>query len=257
MFSLPIAEICTLRAARALTWAAASDNSLIITMTNGGKIQFDGFWERDECIALLQACGRFLKHPIVVEQSTGAEEEDANTPSQAPPGAPTVPPALPTASEVHSYSERSVRVERVSQGASSDPNGATFTTNAPPAPPTGAAPSPSSAEQGVPLPPAPSATITLPTQTMSTAEDACASSAPTATEQSGVDDGALLPQTAAMQVAELQPPSKLVPIQASIAAPVAELADGAVRPPTSHDDGWVSPRSALWGTPRKRDEQEW
>ena len=82
MFSIPIAEVCTLRATRLLTWAAASDNSLVLTMTNGGTIQFDGFWERDECMELLKACGRFLKQPIAVE---GAADGDAVAPSAAPP----------------------------------------------------------------------------------------------------------------------------------------------------------------------------
>ena len=57
-----------LAAARAMTWAAASDNSLLLTLSNGATVQFDGFWERDECMSLLQACGRYLKHPITVEE---------------------------------------------------------------------------------------------------------------------------------------------------------------------------------------------
>lgn len=64
MFSLPILAIHCMESARLVTWAAASDNSLILTMENGATTQFDGFWERDECMALLQACGRFLKHTI-------------------------------------------------------------------------------------------------------------------------------------------------------------------------------------------------
>ena len=99
MFSIPIAEVCTLRATRLLTWAAASDNSLVLTMTNGGTIQFDGFWERDECMELLKACGRFLKQPIAVEE---AADGDAGAPSAAPsePSAwpPTAPPPTAAAS---------------------------------------------------------------------------------------------------------------------------------------------------------------
>jgi calcium/calmodulin-dependent protein kinase I len=87
MFSLPILAIESMQAARAMTWAAASDNSLILRMENGATTQFDGFWERDECMTLLQACGRFLNHPIDVD----ATDEAAASP--APQGAPSQPTA--------------------------------------------------------------------------------------------------------------------------------------------------------------------
>ena len=82
MFSVPIEAILRLRAARSLTWAAASDNSLILTLSNGRRVQFDGFWERDECIALLHACGRYLKHTITVEEAS----EEAPAPATSAPG---------------------------------------------------------------------------------------------------------------------------------------------------------------------------
>lgn len=88
MVSVPIAAIVSLRPARAMTWAAASDNSLIITTDNDARVQFDGFWERDECVSLLEACGRWLKHPIVVEVETAESAPAAEapaTPQQAPP----------------------------------------------------------------------------------------------------------------------------------------------------------------------------
>ena len=78
MFSLPIEAILTMRPARAMTWAAASDNSMVLQMSNQQTIQFDGFWERDECIQLLQACGRFLKHTIKLL------EEEVVPPAAAP-----------------------------------------------------------------------------------------------------------------------------------------------------------------------------
>ena len=78
MFSLPIEAILTMRPARAMTWAAASDNSMVLQMSNKQTIQFDGFWERDECIQLLQACGRFLKHTITLP------EEEVVPPAAAP-----------------------------------------------------------------------------------------------------------------------------------------------------------------------------
>ena len=45
-------------------------------MSNGGLVQFDGFWERDECMQLLQACGRFLKHTLVIEETTNADHKE-------------------------------------------------------------------------------------------------------------------------------------------------------------------------------------
>ena len=73
-------------------------------MANGASIQFDGFWERDECIQLLQACGRFLKHHISVDKevedqgsdmpvaeagrANGASGVDSAAPDSAAPAAP-------------------------------------------------------------------------------------------------------------------------------------------------------------------------
>ena len=104
MFSLPIAAIEHMRPARLHTWTAASDNSLVLRMANGASIQFDGFWERDECMQLLQACGRFLKHHILVDD----EVEDLGS---------DVPPA--GAGERHS-------------GSNSNPSGAADAARAPP-----------------------------------------------------------------------------------------------------------------------------
>ena len=66
MLSLPVVAIERIRAARGVTGTAASDNSMVLSMSNGATAQFDGLWELDECMQLLQACGRFLKHPIAV-----------------------------------------------------------------------------------------------------------------------------------------------------------------------------------------------
>jgi len=89
MLSVPIAAIVSLRPARAMTWASASDNSLVITTDNGKAIQLDGFWERDECMSLLEACGRWLKHPIAVEEegesSTTEGAPTAGAPAEATP----------------------------------------------------------------------------------------------------------------------------------------------------------------------------
>ena len=46
MFSLPIVEIASIRAARYQPAVAASDNSLLLELSNGSSHQFDGFWER-------------------------------------------------------------------------------------------------------------------------------------------------------------------------------------------------------------------
>lgn len=71
MFSVPISEIVALRPATLSTHAAASDSSLRMDLSNGRTLQFDGFWERDECSHLLQACGRSVKHEILVESAEG------------------------------------------------------------------------------------------------------------------------------------------------------------------------------------------
>ena len=73
MFSVPISEVVSLRRARLLTHSAASDNSLIAAMSNGVQLQFDGFWERDECAQLLQACARFIKHEITLHDGVDGE----------------------------------------------------------------------------------------------------------------------------------------------------------------------------------------
>ena len=44
MFRLPIDAIERMRPARALTWAAASDSSLLLILSNGKTVQLDGFW---------------------------------------------------------------------------------------------------------------------------------------------------------------------------------------------------------------------
>ena len=40
---------------------------------------FDGFWERDGCIQLLSACGRFNNHEIIIEVAAGSDAIPAGT----------------------------------------------------------------------------------------------------------------------------------------------------------------------------------
>ena len=96
MFSVPIEAIVGLRSARSMTWTAASDNSLVLSLSNGARVQFDGFWERDECMALLLACGRFLKHPIAIDEEETAPAEAA--PTAAAPAAAAPATEAPAAS---------------------------------------------------------------------------------------------------------------------------------------------------------------
>ena len=84
-----------------MTWAAASDNSLVLTMSNGKTIQFDGFWERDECMSLLQACGRYLKHQITVLEEASAPAGAAAASSGPPAATAATSASVPLAPDQH------------------------------------------------------------------------------------------------------------------------------------------------------------
>ena len=64
-------------------------------------MQLDGFWERDEALQLLQACGRWLKHHIEVDDELPSDAGDAAAAGAVAPapgadagrGASTVQPA--------------------------------------------------------------------------------------------------------------------------------------------------------------------
>lgn len=76
---LPVSAIARLRTKRYMEWNLKTDNSLEVVMENGSAEQFDGFWERDECLNLILAAGRFCGTQIVVDRAA----------SDAPPPAPT------------------------------------------------------------------------------------------------------------------------------------------------------------------------
>jgi len=61
-----------------MEWNLKTDNSLELVMNNGKVEQFDGFWERDECLNLILAAGRFCGKQIAVDRAT----------SEVPPGPP-------------------------------------------------------------------------------------------------------------------------------------------------------------------------
>jgi serine/threonine protein kinase len=84
MLRQPINEILSMRQARLHTWSAASDNSLLLVMSNGASIRLDGFWERDECMHLLQACARHLKHTLVVEEPEPADDGEGPPVAESP-----------------------------------------------------------------------------------------------------------------------------------------------------------------------------
>ncbi|KAL1528005.1 hypothetical protein AB1Y20_009376 [Prymnesium parvum] len=79
MFSLPITEVCSVQPVRAHEEMAESDHSILLSISNGKQVQFDGFWEREGCLELLQACGRFLKHQLVVEPAEAPTAEQPAT----------------------------------------------------------------------------------------------------------------------------------------------------------------------------------
>ena len=42
-------------------------NSLLLEMSNGKTVRFDGFWERESALQLIQACGRYANKPIPLD----------------------------------------------------------------------------------------------------------------------------------------------------------------------------------------------
>jgi len=97
MFSQPITEVMSVCASTTIVTSAANDKSLILQMSNGKEVQLDGLWERDECIQLLQACGRHLKHPLQVV-GEGEVVPTPHTQQSVPPADPvgaTSPPPPP------------------------------------------------------------------------------------------------------------------------------------------------------------------
>jgi len=266
MFSLPIAEVCTLRAARALTWAAASDNSLVLTMTNGGAVQFDGFWERDECMELLQACGRFLKHHLVVEH---ASDGDATLPAAAADVVPLAAASSPAVRPLQAAAEaaeaaaaaEAAEAAAAEAAAHANPAGAAAIAEAPahaavgpaeamPAPgavaaqqlhlsetiaPPPRASGPAEPHVGLPMPP-PQPTLDKPPSGLD--HGLAAAAAPASTYPPDLALAALRDGMEAMQTLDAPPTTVVKP-----------LALGALEP--MDNGGWVSPRSAGWGTPRK------
>jgi len=79
---IPVREVARLRTDRYLQWNPRTDHSLLVVMSNGREKRFDGFWERDECLNLILAAGRFCDHNIAVE----APAAPANPPG---PGGPS------------------------------------------------------------------------------------------------------------------------------------------------------------------------
>lgn len=73
MLAMPISALNTITTARYLSWSAESENSLKLQFSNDKVLQFDGFWERDDFVHLLQACGRHVDHKITV-----ISESDSN-----------------------------------------------------------------------------------------------------------------------------------------------------------------------------------
>ena len=57
MFSLPIVEVTAVTRCRAVDGIAESNNSIRLSISNGKRVQFDGFWDREVCLELLQAGG--------------------------------------------------------------------------------------------------------------------------------------------------------------------------------------------------------
>ena len=75
MFSLPVSEI---RSMSQPPCATGPRLSLHLSMSNGKRLGFDGFWERDGCLQLLSACGRFIDHEILVEAPHDVDVIPAN-----------------------------------------------------------------------------------------------------------------------------------------------------------------------------------
>jgi hypothetical protein len=99
---LPVAEIASVRTKRYMAWNTKTDNSLEIHMTNGKAEQFDGFWERDECLNLILAAGRFCGKQISVEAEMVPAATDGSAAAAsvaalppAPGGYPLPPPVPP------------------------------------------------------------------------------------------------------------------------------------------------------------------
>ena len=92
MFSMPLCEVVSVQAPPAPADApppaaspspaspeAAADggatggsssgqqNSLLLEMSNGKTVRFDGFWERESALQLIQACGRYANKPIPLD----------------------------------------------------------------------------------------------------------------------------------------------------------------------------------------------
>ena len=82
--TLATPELSRLSTARLIACSASSDNSIILTMSNGSSVQFNGFWERDSCVELLRACARFLSHDVEVVLA-GSHTEAAAVASLAVP----------------------------------------------------------------------------------------------------------------------------------------------------------------------------
>ena len=102
MFALPITEIERVRTARLIVSMASSDNSLVLHMSNGSTLQFDGFWERDSCVELLRACARFLSHELDMGDggaAAAAAEGGAAAPAAAPAAAAPAAAATSAAGE--------------------------------------------------------------------------------------------------------------------------------------------------------------
>lgn len=84
MVVLPVHAVVAVRTTRYQKWNTHSDNSLMLRMESGKTEQFDGFWERDECLNLILAAGRFCGHTIAVE-TDGEDAPSAGAGARATP----------------------------------------------------------------------------------------------------------------------------------------------------------------------------
>lgn len=93
---LDVQSIVAVRTKRYMAWNTKTDNSLELTRADGSAEQLDGFWERDECLNLILAAGRFCGHSIAVGADADGQPPVAGGPARAAAsgrsGAPLPPP---------------------------------------------------------------------------------------------------------------------------------------------------------------------